>query len=209
LASKTLFSQVHEELDMEEGKSPFFYRRAMRRLITRYKQDPSKIILDEKRDTGDADENTLRVIPKPGHIMMFDYMPEKDKNVKYFDSFPLVYIVSISGDSFLGSDLRRIDPMRRQKVIDALSDDRLMLPRSTLSKYLIKNVKGFFLDIAHDEWESASLLPLENFVSIKDGKQESVKTTDVWKNTRSSFGKMLRGRRIYKSYGKNDESFRG
>ena len=37
-----------------------------------------------------------------------------------------------------------------------------------------------------------SLLPLENFVSIKDGKQESVKTTDVWKNTRSSFGKMLR-----------------
>ena len=77
MASKTLFSQVHEELDVEEGKSPFFYRRAMRRLITRYKQDPSKIILDEKRDTGDADENTLRVIPKPGHIMMFDYMLRK------------------------------------------------------------------------------------------------------------------------------------
>ena len=85
----------------------------------------------KKEITGDADENTLRVIPKPGHIMMFDYMSQKKIETRqYFDSFPLVYIVSIScADSFFqDSDLRRIDPIRRKKVIDALSNDRWMLP---------------------------------------------------------------------------------
>ena len=55
----------------------------------------------------------------------------------------------------------------------------------------------------------ASNLPIEDFVSIEDGKSRSINITDVWKNNNRSFRKMLRGALIYKGYGTNDEDFKG
>ena len=92
------------------------------------------------------------------------------------------------------------------KIYDATN---LTLPYNSVSKYNISQIKGLLLDVARSEWTSASNLPIEDFVSIKDGKSRSINITDVWKNNNRSFRKMLRGALIYKGYGTNDEDFKG
>lgn len=212
MSKKTLFEEINEEVDSEgKGKSPFFYRRAFQRLSEKYKNDPKKIILDEQSDKGDEknkDKNVLRRVPKVGHLMMFEY-EASSKNLKYFDRNPLVYVISTSGSSFTGSNLHYIDPIKRQIITENLMEGRLNLPYSSVSKYSMNQVKSLLLDIAFDEWITAINIPIESFVSIKEGREKSILVTDVWKDTNKTFREMLRGVRTYKGYGKNDSDFRG
>ena len=139
---------------------------------------------------------------------MFEYSSEKD-NVSVFDPFPLVFVIKVEGSSFLGCNLHYIHPLKRKIVVENLRRNKLTLPYNSVSKYNISQIKGLLLDVARSEWTSASNLPIEDFVSIKDGKSRSINITDVWKNNNRSFRKMLRGALIYKGYGTNDEDFKG
>lgn len=202
----TLFSDIEEQFSEKDGRSPFFYRRAFRGLVTSYKNNPRKFISDEKKDREGADENLLRKIPKMGHLMMFQYETET-KNLKIFDEYPLVYVIAIDGRSFTGCNLHYIDPKKREMVVENLMEDRLNLPRNSVSKYSMANV-GPLLDIAKNEWTNASNLPIEEFVSIKDGKKQRLVTNKVWSETNKTFRDMIRGVRRYQGYGKNDSDFR-
>lgn len=212
MSKKTLFEEINEEVDLEgQGRSSFFYRRAFQRLSEKYKNDPKRLILDEQQDKGDkdnTDKNVLRRIPKVGHLMMFEY-EAASKNLKYFDKSPLVYVISTSGSSFTGSNLHYIDPPKRQIITENLMEGRLNLPYSSVSKYNMNQIKSLLLDVAFDEWMTAINIPIESFVSIKEGREKSISVTDVWKDTNKTFKKMLRGVRTYKGYGKNDSDFRG
>ena len=202
----TLFSDIEDQFSEKDGRSPFFYRRAFRGLVTSYKNNPRKFISDEKKDREGADENLLRKIPKMGHLMMFQYETET-KNLKIFDEYPLVYVIAIDGRSFTGCNLHYIDPKKREMVVENLMEDRLNLPRNSVSKYSMANV-GPLLDIAKNEWTNASNLPIEEFVSIKDGKKQRLMTNKVWDETNKTFRDMIRGVRRYQGYGKNDSDFR-
>ena len=202
----TLFSEIDNQFSEKDGRSPFFYRRAFRGLVTSYKNNPRKFISDEKKDREGDDENLLRRIPKMGHLMMFQYETES-KNLKVYDEYPLVYIVSIEGRSFTGCNLHYIHPIKRELVVENLKEGRLNLPRNSVSKYSMANV-GPLLDIAKSEWANASNLPIEEFVSIKDGKKQRLMTNKVWDETNKTFRDMIRGVRRYQGYGKNDSDFR-
>lgn len=207
----TLFEDLREEVDMEEGRSPFFYRRAFRRLTKRYASQPDLFVREERKDDSEdednRDNNLLRRFPRQGHLFMFEYTSEKD-NVSVFDPFPLVYCISSDGRTFQGCNLHLIHPLKRNIVVENLKNDKLTLPYNSISKYNISQVRGLFLDIAIEEWTTASTLPIEDFVEIRDGKPRSVNARDVWKKNNRSFRNMLRGARIYKGYGKNDKDFR-
>ena len=202
----TLFQEINEHMSVEDGKSPFFYRRAFTGLDKSYKNNPRKFIMDEKRDRQGDDENLLRKIPKIGHLMMFQY-ETKAKNVKKFDAFPLVYVIEIDGRSFTGCNLHYIHPAKRELVVQNLMEDRLNLPYNSVSKYNMTGV-GPLLDIAKNEWANAANLPIEDFVSIQDGKPKRLLNASVWKETNKTFRDMLRGMRRYQGYGKNDSDFR-
>lgn len=212
MSQKTLFEQLREEVDLESGRSPFFYRRAFRRLTRRYMSRPDLFIRDERidnsQDEDQRDKNLLRRFPRQGHLFMFEYSSEKD-NVSVFDPFPLVYCIKFNGRSFDGCNLHYIHPLKRGIVVENLKRDKLTLPYNSISKYNISQIKGFLLDIAIDEWTTASSLPIEDFVSIKDGKPRQINVADVWKKNNRTFRRMLRGARIYKGYGKNDADFKG
>jgi|TARA_B100001250_G_scaffold381577_1_gene374018 hypothetical protein len=202
----TLFKEIEEQFSDKDGRSSFFYRRAFRGLVTSYKNNPRKFISDEKKDREGEDENLLRKIPRMGHLMMFQYETES-KNLKMFDEYPLVYVISIDGRSFTGCNLHYIHPGKRQLVVENLMEDRLNLPRNSVSKYSMANV-GPLLDIAKGEWANAANLPIEDFVSIKDGKQQRLLNNKVWSETNKTFRDMIRGVRRYQGYGKNDSDFR-
>jgi hypothetical protein len=145
MAKKTLFEELREQVDLENGRSPFFYRRAFRRLTRKYLSTPGKFILDEKMDSSDdpdnRDSNVIRKIPKQGHLYMFEYSTEQ-KNMKMFDPFPLVYVIKYEGLSFTGCNLHYIHPIKRKIVLDNLMQDKLTIPYNSLSKYLF-----YLLDI--------------------------------------------------------------
>lgn len=202
----TLFQEINQQMGEEDGKSPFFYRRAFMGLVTSYKNNPRKFIMDEKKDREGNDENLLRKVPKIGHLMMFQY-ESKAKNAKFFDAFPLVYVIEVSGDGFTGCNLHYIHPQKRELVVENLMDDRLNLPYNSVSKYNMTGV-GPLLDIAKNEWANAANLPIEEFVSIKDGKPKRLLNASVWKETNKTFRDMLRGVRRYQGYGKNESDFR-
>lgn len=212
MSKKTLFEELKEEVDLENGKSPFFYRRAFKRLSEKYVNQPGRFVMDEQKDNSDdpenKDKNLLRRYPRSGHLMMFEYQ-SNSKKLKYFDKMPLVYVISTSSNSFEGCNLHYIDPIKRQFIMENLMEGRLMLPYSSIAKYNINQIKGLLLDIAFNEWNTAINIPIENFVTIEDGKEKSILTTEVWKDTNKNFRKMLRGIRTYKGYGKNDSDFRG
>ena len=209
MSKPTLFEDLRQEVDVEPGRSPFFYRKAFRRLSKRYAADPQRLIRDEMRDrtSDDPDDNMIRRFPKQGHLFMFEYSSEKD-NISVFDPFPLVFVIKVEGSSFLGCNLHYIHPLKRRIVVENLRRNKLTLPYNSISKYNISQVRGLFLDIAIEEWTTASTLPIEDFVEIRDGKPRSVNARDVWKKNNRSFRDMLRGARIYKGYGKNDKDFR-
>lgn len=211
MSKKTLFEEIRDEVELEgAGKSPFFYRRALSRLSEKYVKQPGRFIIDEQKDNSDKkqDKNLIRRIPKPGHLMLFEYKP-KSKKIKYFDKVPLVYVISSSGDYFEGCNLHYIEPVKRQLIIKNLMKDKLTLPYNSIAKYSINQVQGLFLDIAFEEWITAINIPIENFYSLDNGRERSISVNDVWKDTNQSFRNMLTGVRIYKGYGKKDPDFRG
>ncbi len=211
MSKKTLFEEIRDEVNLEnKGKSPIFYRKALKRLTEKYIKQPGKFILDEQKDntSKQQDKNLIRRIPKPGHLMLFEYQ-SKSKKLKYYDKVPLVYVMSVTGDYFEGCNLHYIEPIKRQLIIENLIQGKLMFPYNSMSKYSMNQVKGLFLDIAFDEWTTAINIPIESFFAIDNGREKPVLINDVWKDTNRTFREMFRGVRIYKGYGKNDRDFRG
>lgn len=210
--AKTLFEEIKEELDLEAGDSPFFYRRALKRLVQKYQQQPTRFIREERQDNSDAEEerdkNLLRTVPKVGHMFMFEY-ESVTKNSRYYDKFPLVYVLSTSGDSFIGANFHYIEPRRRMIVLNNLKEGRISIPYNCISKYNMNQVQSLYLDIAFSEWNAVCLIPIETFVNYKNGEEKPVKTIDVWTETNKTFRKMLKVNRQYRGYGKNDSDFKG
>ena len=109
----------------------------------------------------------------------------------------------------MGCNLHYIHPIKRKFVIENLQQGKLTLPWNSISKYIISRIDGLLLDIAFSEWTTVANLPLEGFVSIKDGQENDLILEDIWKQNNKSFRNMLRGSRIYKGYGQNDQNFKG
>jgi len=199
---KTLFEEVQEELKFESGQSGFFYRRALRSIAAKYASNPSRIIFDESRDMVDKDhqdKNAIRTFPKPGHLLFFDYQP-KSKYAKFADKFPCAYVMSLEGGVFTAANLHFIEPNKRKVVIEQLQKNRILFPQQSIAKYSIKQVQGLYLDIATEEWNTAAFLPVENFVSIKGGKERPVNVVDVWKETDRKSKEMFGATRTTRQY---------
>lgn len=206
--SETLFSQIQNEMGEYEGKSPFFYRKALKKIVLNYKTDASKLISDETQDKKEQDKNVLRTVPKSGHLMIFEYQP-KVNTKKYVDKCPIAYMISADSNSFVAANLHYIEPNKRDIILTLTKKGELLFPYSCMTKYNMNQVKGLFLDIAFNEWDTASHIPIEDFFKYEKGKEISVNSSEVWKYTNSRYKKMFKGRRIYQGYGKDDSDFEG
>jgi hypothetical protein len=199
---KTLFEEVKEELKLQPGDSGFFYRKALRSVAVKYASDPKRLILDEQRDSADKDhqdKNVLRTFPKPGHLLFFEYQP-KSSYSKFSDKFPMVYIMGVEKDYFIGANLHFIDPQKRKLVVEQLQKNKIMFPPKCIGRYKIDHVNGLFLDVAKEEWITAAFIPVEHFVKINKGKEMPINVSEVWKETNKSFGDALTGTKQTKLY---------
>ena len=199
----TLFERITEKTGGEK-KSLAWYRAAVKAEASSYKKNFNKYILKEKSDRVGAvqeqDANELRRYTVQGHMYMFEYKA-KMKHLPYFDKFPLVYVLKASRSEFWGLNLHYLTPKRRIQATKKLIQGRIDFPKKCFHKYLQPHVEGLLLDLAASEWDTAILLPTEDFVKETNGLTFSIKKEDVWKETDETFYDKIRGQRIVRGYG--------
>lgn len=206
----TLFEKI-TELTGGQKQSFNWYKNAVRKSAMDYKKDPSKIIRDERIDNRgkeeETDENILRRYAVSGHLYMFEYKA-KTKWLPYYDTFPLVYVMKASPDEFWGVNLHYMAPKKRIMVIKKLMEGRIDVPKRCFHKYLTSQVDGMMLDLAAAEWDTAILLPIENFVRNVKGSAGRFPYTKelVWEETDDNYYDRIRGRRIIRGYGNRKDT---
>jgi len=172
---KTIFEKV-KDLANGESKNLRWYRSTLTTLSAGIQSEPSRMNEQEKMDSISAlvgqDQNVNRRRIFPGHLCFFEYKAETE-DLKYYDKYPLVYILKVSGGEFYGANLHYLEPKKRLIVVQKLEAGVIDIPKKIIHKYLNKRCKSLFLDLAKQEWVTASALPVEDFVLMKgDGKFE-------------------------------------
>jgi len=195
--TNTLFEKVNNATEGEK-KPLSWYRGTVKQIASSYKKDMSKFVRDERKSN--EDENVLRLYPKEGHLFMFEYKA-KMKWLPYYDRFPLVYCVKASPTEFFGANLHYINPKKRIQIIQKLMKGKIDIPKSCFHKYLQNHVEGLLLDIAADEWDTAILLPTEDFVKNIGSTQFPYDKELVWEETNESYYDRVKGSRVIKGYG--------
>lgn len=129
----------------------------------------------------------LERAPGVGFMYTFAYHAKHDKTLPYWDRFPLIFVISLYEDGFLGINLHYLSPRYRAELMDKLielaNDDRftnktkllisyqilasasqLALFRPCVKRYLYSQLQSKVLKISSDEWESAIYINTERFV---------------------------------------------
>ena len=201
---KTLFERVSAATGGEK-KSLSWYRAAVKSEASRYKKNFNKYILDEKKDRVGAakeqDSNELRRYAVAGHLYMFEYKA-KMRWLPYYDRFPLVYVIKAAGrNEFWGANLHYLSPKKRIIATKKLMQGRIDIPKKCFHKYLSAHVEGLYLDLALTEWDTAILLPTEDYVKDLNGTIFPIDKELVWEETDEAFYDKIRGSRLVKGYG--------
>ena len=201
---KTLFERVTNKTGGEK-KSLSWYRAAVKQEASSYKKNFNKYILDERKDRAGAakeqDTNELRRFTVAGHLYMFEYKA-KMKWLPYYDRFPLVYVIKSAGkDEFWGANLHYMSPKKRLIATKKLMNGRIDIPKRCFHKYLTAHVDGLFLDLAASEWDTAILLPTEDYVKDLNGRVFPIDKKLVWEETDENFYDKISGSRMIRGYG--------
>ena len=200
---QTLFEKINAKAQGQK-KTLTWYRNAVKSEASSYKKNFDKYILNEKSDRVGAvqeqDANELRRFTVQGHLYMFEYSA-RSKYLPYYDRFPLVYVVKSEKNQFWGANLHYLKPKKRIVATSKLMQGRIDFPKSCLHKYIQKHVEGLMIDLAASEWDTAILLPTEDFVKDVNGLQFPIQKEDVWSDTDENFYDKIKGERLVKGYG--------
>ena len=200
---ETIFERITQKTGGEK-KNLTWYRNAVRQEVVRYKQDNSKFIRDERYDSLDPeeeqDENVLRRFAVQGHMYLFEYKAQS-KYLPYWDKFPLVYVIKSDPKEFFGANLHYMTPKKRILAIRDLMNGRINLPKACFHKYLKSNIDGLLLDLSAEEWDTAILLPVEDFVITRKSSEYTFSKEEVWSETNEKFYDKIKARRMIRGYG--------
>ena len=145
-----------------------------------------------------------------GKMFMYYYDAKLKKTLPYWDKFPLVFVIELYDDGWLGLNLHYLSYPMRVKLFDKLlqfandksldkitklrlsygllkSVSRYPEVRPTIKRYLVTHVKSELLPIDAIDWEIALFLPVEQF-------QKERKET-VWEKSRAKIETLKRFRR--------------
>ncbi|CAF34267.1 gp2 [Synechococcus phage S-PM2] len=197
----TLFEKV-SNLTKGEKRSVSWYRSAVKQISSSYKKDMSKFTRDERKSNEDG--NVLRRYTKEGHLYMFEYKA-KMKWLPYYDRFPLVYVIKSSQEEFWGANLHYLNPKKRILAVQKLLQGQIDIPKACFHKYIQNHVEGFLLDLASSEWDTAILLPTEDFVKNVGNAAFPYDKELVWEETNETYYDKIRARRNVKGYGKQSD----
>lgn len=141
-----------------------------------------------------------------GRMYSFFYDPKHKKTLPYYDRFPLVFIMEMYSDGFLGLNMHYLPHTYRARLMDALysierqdgvkksvklrmsynlmkTAGKFRYFNPCVKRYLSNHFKSRFLYIPYEQWDVALFLPTERF--SKKSK------TNVWRESKQQ----IRGRK--------------
>lgn len=150
----------------------------------------------------EADDATLRTpqqVQRQGKMFMFVYDPKWRKKLPFYDRFPMIFILELRRDGFLGLNMHYLPPKLRARLFNRLTillnnqnmneNTRLRLSYQVIKnatkfhdalplvrEYKAKYIRSRLLEVQPRDWEIALFLPAEQF--RKRGKQS------IWAITR-------------------------
>ena len=141
-----------------------------------------------------------------GRMMMFQYDPKTKNTLPYYDRFPLVFVIDVNENSFLGLNMHYLPPILRARMMDGLWDyvplqegqqlqetDKLQMMqpyrilqrlrklrwyKPCIKRYLNNQVQSRFVTIYPEEWNLALFLPMATKTFIGASQNQ------VWRESR-------------------------
>jgi hypothetical protein len=200
---KTLFERVTAATGGEK-KSYSWYLSAVKSEAGKYKKNFGKYKIDEKADRVGAvteqDVNELRKFVVEGHLYMFEYKA-KMRWLPYYDRFPLVYAIKTNKEEFWGANLHYLPIKKRILCVKKLMEGKIDIPKVCFHKYISDHVQGLYIDLATVEWDTAILLPTEDFVKDVNGIKFPINKEEIWKENSDKYYDKITAHRIIKGYG--------
>jgi hypothetical protein len=164
-----LFQEVRQ-LAGSEPRTYSWYRDTVRNLATK----------SDVYQTMGTLEDTM--IPSSGELYMFEYKATYATKLKYYDEFPLVYVLE-GGKKFLGANLHYLTHRSRMNVILGLEKGRAKFPKQCYHYYVLSGLETPMFKINREDYKTAIFLPVENFVTRRKGMYQQHSKTAVWGET--------------------------
>jgi hypothetical protein len=121
-----------------------------------------------------------------GAMYCYSYDPKFKLKLKYYDEFPLIFVIEKTSNGFVGINLHYVSPQRRLFIMESLSkvvsdsrynkETKLKISynilkalskynviKPCLKRYLYTKVRGTFVKIDANEWDIAVFLPVQKF----------------------------------------------
>lgn len=115
-----------------------------------------------------------------GRMLFFTYRAEYGEKYRFWDVYPLVYILGEDSTHFWGGNLHYVEPEYRTIVGADLASGNKIVPKETLHKYLRKNVLSATYDVPSTEWPDVGLIPCEQFVTTINGRNIPIPSKHVY-----------------------------
>lgn len=152
-------------------------------------------MLKERRKNSVTSTNLTSV----GKMHMFFYDAKLKAELPYWDKFPVIFIIEIYNDGFLGINLHYLPPVLRAKLMDALyttmtgNDDdnrklritysilknasRFRLFKPCIKRYLSSHIASRMVEVEPSEWDYIMMLPTQQF--------QKASAAEVWADSMS------------------------
>jgi hypothetical protein len=173
-----VFAQNQYDLKQAAMKSKQWFQQQAR-LLQVHQLKPRHII------NSDPAENSVSIIP--GNLYMFMYDPKTKADLPYYDMFPLVFPYKKTPDGFIGLNMHYIPYQPRIVLLQRLMDfannkkmddttklkykwslingvSRFKWAEPCIKQYLSSHTRSTLRRIAPQDWVTAMLLPVEQFV---------------------------------------------
>ena len=122
------------------------------------------------------------ISPSGGTLYLFEYDATWGHKLKYFDEFPLVYVLE-GGTKFFGANLHYLNLRQRLNIILQLQNGNVKFPKQCFHNYVNQGLRTPLFKINNDDWITSIFLPIESFVTKKNGMYQKVGKSFVWGET--------------------------
>lgn len=152
--------------------------------IKKSEDDAQGFITDKMKDARSGKGKGNK--PKIGQMFTYGYIPKWKDQLPFYDIVPLVMVIDIKKDGFLGLNFHYLSPKLRVllllQLIKVSGNTRLKanmklkvtynllkhasghkLYKPTIKRYLYSQLKSPLINIDSDQWENVILLPSAKF----------------------------------------------
>ena len=186
IAIAEYMESISDNKDITEAQAEKWYRKKL--------NENKKLATEERKASQRKSVKSYRVSgPKPGRMYQFGYNAKTAKTLQYWDKYPLMICLGVSGQHILGINLHYIPPKQRAEFLDIVmkysstkttsNSTYLKINYSKIKrhkwvphmikKYLFSHVVEVFQEIAPKDWGKAIQLPTQQFTYKDTGSSIS------------------------------------